>query len=291
MNLMKSIIAMVLGGMFMSVNVNAETAKINGGEIYYETKGEGPPLLLMHGGLGLDHTYFKPFLNALEKDYTVIYYDHFGNGRSSYPADFKELTIERLVSDASELIKHLGYEKVVLFGHSYGGFIGQEFAIKHGDQLDKLILANTVPVLNYAPTLKGDETQMAALGKLFTKPVADDADFAATWNIVSQMYYKNYDPKIGAELDKNTKYSYQAWNAASGLLANFNTTERLGEISVKTLVISGKYDGITPNEHGGKVFDEKIKNSDLVVFENSGHFPFIEETEAFSKAVMEWLAK
>jgi proline iminopeptidase len=60
-------------------------AEINGTEIYYNVKGKGKPIMMMHGGLGEDHKVFSPWLELLEDRYKVIYYDHRGNGRSGRP--------------------------------------------------------------------------------------------------------------------------------------------------------------------------------------------------------------
>ena len=103
----------------------AEMVEINGADLHVETLGEGPAIMVLHGGLGLDHTYLRPYFDQLAEDYTVIYYDHFGNGRSDYPDDFAEMTMERLAADADALRARLGFEQMVLIGHSYGGFIAQ----------------------------------------------------------------------------------------------------------------------------------------------------------------------
>lgn len=60
-------------------------AKINGADLFYLTRGEGLPCLVMHGGLGLDHTYLHPWLDPLGDTLQLVYYDHRGNGRSGRP--------------------------------------------------------------------------------------------------------------------------------------------------------------------------------------------------------------
>jgi len=275
----------------MSVSAAAEKASINGGDIFYESVGSGPPILIMHGGLGLSHDYLRPYFDELSKTHTVVYYDHFGNGRSSKPDDYAEMNFDRLVSDASGLMEHLGHKKFSLIGHSYGGFIAQKFVAEKEASLDKLILIDTVPAFDYKPTVSGTEAQMQAFGKLFSAPMADDADWKATWNPVVQMYFHKWDEKVGADLDKRTVYEHRAWNAAGALLGTFNMLEQLPKITTPTLVIAGRHDGITPPEFGAERIASLIPNASLMIFEDSGHYPFIEEQASFFEKVSSWLKK
>lgn len=269
----------------------ADTSEINGAEIYHETLGSGPAILLMHGGLGLSHDYLRPYFDDLAESNTVVYYDHFGNGRSEKPADYAEMTFDRLTSDAAALMTELGHDTFTLIGHSYGGFIAQEFAAAYGDRLDGLVLIDTVPAFDYQPSVSGSDEQMAAFGKLFTQPMADTADWRATWNPVVQMYFHQWDAATGADLDARTVYEYRAWNAAGALLGTFNTLEKLPNITTPTLVIAGRHDGITPPEPGAERIAAAIPGADLAIFENSGHYPFIEEQEPFFAALKKWLAR
>ncbi len=287
---MSRMTSFAIGAMLLATPVQSEIANINGADLFYTTIGQGVPVMVMHGGLGLDHTYLRPYFDALQDQAQVIYYDHLGNGRSERPADFADLTFERFVADAEALRLHLGLGRIILIGHSYGGFIAQEYAAAYPDNLLGLVLANTVPVFDYAPALAGTEQQMAALGEVFSRPMRDDEDFRTIWNLISQMYYKDYDPAIGAELDRNTRYSHAAWNAASGLLAGFDTTGKLASVTVPTLVIGGRHDGITPVEPGAERIDGLLPDSKIVVFENSGHFPFIEQQAMFFDTLGAWIA-
>ena len=263
---------------------------VNGANLHYEAIGEGPPILMMHGGLGLSHDCFRPYFDQLSENHTVVYYDHFGNGRSDKPDDYSEMTFERLTSDAAALMSELGHDRFTLIGHSYGSFIAQEFAAAYGDRLDGLVLIDAVPAFDYQPAVSGSDEQMEAFGKLFSQPMADDADWQATWNLVVPMYFRELDPALGAELDQRTVYEHRAWNACVALLGNFNTLEKLPKVTARSLVISGRHDGITPADHGAKRIASLLPNAELEIFENSNHYPFIEEKEAFFTTLTKWLA-
>ena len=272
-------------------------ANVNDVQLYYETAGAGPAMLLMHGGLGLDHTCFPDTFKKLEDQAEIIYYDHRGNGRSER-VNFDGVTHETFAADADALRAHLGHEKIILFGHSYGGFLAQEYALRYQDRLAGLILCDTAPVLDYMDVVqanagaRGTPDQLAALGQAFGRPMTDDADFQAIWKSLTPLYFHDYDPAVGAAMDAKTSYSAAAWNHVNAhCLPVFNVLEQLGQINVPTLVISGADDWITPLEQGGQRIHDTLPNSELVVFDKSGHWPFIEEQEKFVATLSAWLAQ
>jgi len=265
--------------------------KANGVELNLVTVGDGRPIMFMHGGLGLDHNYLRPPFDALSKVGQVIYYDHRGNGRSTAVAAPDQLDFGTLVSDAVALIEALGHERVILIGHSFGGFVAQEFAVKHPEGLSGLVLMNTVPAFDYQPTVSGTERQMAAFGKMFSQPMTSDREFRDVWSLVVQMYFREYDSEKGRDLDARTHYSHIAWNACGPMLAGFNTLDALPKIDVPTLVISGRHDPITPIEPGGDRISGLIPGATGIVYENSGHFPFMEEESAVLADLSEWISR
>lgn len=269
-------------------------AEVNGTRLYYEIEGTGTPLMLMHGGLGLDHTWFKPWFDALAETAEVIYYDHRGNGRSERPDTFEGVTHETFARDADALREHLGIDRMVLFGHSYGGFLAQEYALRFGDRLDGLILCSTAPVIDYMDVIqanaadRGTSDQLEALAAAFGRPMADDSDYQQVWLTLLPLYFKGEPPE---NWGGDASYSAEAWNHVSAnLLPVFDIRDALGSVEVPTLILSGADDWITPPAQGGERISEAIPNSTLVVFEDSGHYPFIEEPQRFNEVVTDWLA-
>src|SRR5437016_4873387 len=122
-------------------------AAVNGTELFYALHGDGRPLVTLHGGLGLDHTYFRPWLDALGDAAQLVYYDQRGHGRSQRPP-LDHVGHDTWAADAEELRAHLGHERIVLFGHSYGGYLAQEYALAFGERLAGLILCSTAPAFD-----------------------------------------------------------------------------------------------------------------------------------------------
>lgn len=282
------ILVTLFASLFAAGGVTADMIEVNGADIYYESIGDGPAILVMHGGLGLSHDYFQPYFDTLSKTHTVVYYDHFGNGRSAKPANYDEMNFDRLTSDAAVLMSKLNHETFTLVGHSYGGFIGQKFVEKYPDRLDGLILISTVPAFDYQPTVSGTDEQMQAFGKIFSAPLTSNAEWQENWNKILQMYFYDYDEDIGAALDASTIYEYRAWNAANPLLAGFNMLGVLSKVSTPSLVLGGRYDPITPAEQSERIAS-LIPNADLKIFENSAHYPFITEEKEFFETLSAWL--
>jgi proline iminopeptidase len=95
-------------------------AHLNDTELFYVEVGEGLPCLVMHGGLGGDHSSLHPWLDPLGDVMRLVYYDHRGNGRSGRPRS-ESITFEQLCADADALREHLGFEEIAVLGYSFGG--------------------------------------------------------------------------------------------------------------------------------------------------------------------------
>ncbi len=193
-------------------------AQINGNEVFYTTNGQGRPMLLMHGGSGLDHTYFRPWLDTLSDQVQLIYYDQLGQGRSTRPESYEGISMATWAEEADALRASLGHEHIILLGHSFGGFIAQEYALGHDDHLDGLILCDTAPVLDYQDVImanaqsRGTPEQVQAVIEGLSAPVADDARFQQLLTTILPLYFNTYDPKVGAKIDEATEYSAGAFN-------------------------------------------------------------------------------
>jgi proline iminopeptidase len=272
-------------------------ASINGNQTFYTTHGQGRPMILMHGGSGLDHTQFRPWLDTFGKQVELIYYDQLGQGRSTRPENYETITMDTWADEADALRANLGFDKIILFGFSFGGFIAQDFALRHSDHLAGLILCDTAPALDYPDVImanaqaRSTSEQFQAVVQALSAPAADDAAFQQLWVTILPLYFNNYNPEVGAAMDKTTQYSAAAFNQGMGkCLPTFNTLSQLEDISVPTLVLAGRHDWITPPSYGAERVHAAIPNSQMVIFEESGHFPYIEENERFINVVSDWIA-
>jgi proline iminopeptidase len=128
-------------------------ANVNQVAIFYELAGKGQPCLVMHVGLGIDHTYFRPWLDPLGNVLQLVYYDHRGNGRSAAAA-IRTMTHAQLAADANQLCAHLGLGQVVVLAHSDGGFIALEFALHYPKRVSHLVLMETAASMAHAKSIE-----------------------------------------------------------------------------------------------------------------------------------------
>ena len=270
------------------------TATVNGTELFYETVGTGRPILVMHGGLGHDHSYFRPWLDPLAHGATLIYYDHRGNGHSRASGS---LDHDTWIADADALRAHLGHERVVVLGHSYGSVLAQEYALRHPERVDGLILCSSTPAFDYQAVMmqnaatRATPEQLAALQGGLSAPLAGDESYRRLWGLIAPLYFHHYDAGVGARVFGEVRFSAKAFNAGMFHgLPGFNTLARLGELRMPALILSGRADWITPPAQGGARLAAGIAGARHVIFEESGHYPFVEEPARFISVVESWLA-
>jgi proline iminopeptidase len=120
--------------------------EIDDGKLFYQIVGRGDPIIVIHGGPGLDQGYLLPGMAALAKKHQVVFYDQRGSGRSVVAnIDPQHINTEQFVEDIETLRKYLGFSKVTLVGHSMGGFFALCYAIKYKTNLSKLVVMNSLP--------------------------------------------------------------------------------------------------------------------------------------------------
>jgi proline iminopeptidase len=267
------------------------TASINETEIFYKTVGEGLPCLVTHGGLGFDHTYLHPWLDPLGDTLHLIYYDHRGNGRSGRPAN-DTMTHENLAADADALASHLGHDKVAVIGHSYGGFIALEMALRHPDRLSHLILLDTAPAMNYSEEIMANAVRMGATAEMLAalnENWSSNDEMRERFPVIWPLYFKNFDPQVASRVIEDTIISL-AGRAREGEMENHNVIARLSEIQIPTLILVGREDFICPPSQA-HIMHAGIPDSELVIFENSGHLPWVEEPDLFFNTVRDWIKR
>ena len=268
-------------------------AHLNGIDLFYLTAGEGLPCLVMHGGLGFDHTCLHPWLDPLADVFHLVYYDHRANGRSGR-SPLETLTLEQFAADADALRAFLGFETVAVMGHSVGGFIALTFALHYPERVSHLILMDTAPAFNYMEEIMVNAQRKGATDEMIAALQApsplDNEEFKRMLHVITPLYFYQFDQALAEQLTANIMLSAFAAASNDVFMPTYNVVSQLGEIRVPTLILTGRDDFICPPSQA-EIMHKGIPSSELVIFERSGHFPHVEEPDAFFGAVRNWLTR
>ena len=259
--------------------------------LYVEVVGDGVPTLVLHGGLGVDHTVYRSF-DELADVLQLIYLDHRGNGRSARP-DPATLTMAVWAEDALAVGRAVaGDRPLVVIGHSYGGFIAQELAIRQPDAVAALVLVCTTPGqlgTGEQPAPPGPSVPSVFAEMLASAPEADE-DLAAAMAALAPAYVHRADPEVLRSEMSSTVFSASAMRRGFEVLAEWSSVDRLASITAPTLVLAGRYDPFTAWPQADRIA-RCVSNADIVVFEHSSHFPWLDEPVAFFATLEEWLQR
>jgi proline iminopeptidase len=267
--------------------------KVNDTELYYEEFGLGEPFLIMHGGLGIDHSYFRPMIDPLGDIFKLIFYDHRGEGRSGRPP-INTITYEQLADDANALRDILGYDKIGVIGHSAGSCVALNYAIHHPKTISYLILMNAFPTFDYLNEMNEKVMQRNPSPEMIDAliaPVDSTIEgFKEQLIIIAPFYFYDYNSEM-KEIIKNV-YNKVILNPETADLSEklnlkYNVCDSLPNIESPTLIIAGEDDIATPPSQARRIHDA-IPNSKLVIFEKCGHYPFYEVPDEFFSAIRNW---
>ena len=261
-------------------------------KLHREVLGEGAPLVALHGGFGLDHTYFWPWLSPLPVQ--LVLPDQRGCGQS--PRDgLAEAGFETLSADLEELREELGFERWTVLGHSFGAYVALDYAQRYPDRVQKLVLVGGAPALDYPEVIganlmkRGTPEQAAALQQAMAAPMASDEAFQRAWNLILPLYFHRFDPAVAARMDEKIRYSAPALFHGFRMLSQFSSLPWLGDLRMPALVAGGRHDWTAPPAQGSERLARGLPHAELALFEESGHFPFIEENERFLSVLTEFL--
>ncbi len=272
---------------------------IRGISLNVEITGRGYPLALMHGGPGLDYQTLLP-LQPLADQFTLVFYDHRCNGRSE-GAEVSSMTWENLTADADALREKLGFDQWAVLGHSFGGNVALEYALRYPHSLSRLVLMNTGGdpwwVNHNAPELlakRGYSLSTVQAARRFFNGQITPGEFLRT-NLKFNSAY-NYRNSLAGTIQgilsgHMPKFHPEALIFGySQLLMGWSVMDRLGEIKVPTLILAGRHDFLFPTEHQ-VALAAGIPNARLEIIENAGHNPHMEQPAAVQRLIRDFLAE
>jgi proline iminopeptidase len=257
--------------------------------------GQGYPMVLLHGGPGLDHTQFRPWMDPLADRFRLIYVDQRSQGRSDL-TDERTWTLDRMAADVTALADGLELDGFAVLGHSFGSFVALQHAVDHGTA-SHYVLMGCVPSSRWLDRI---DANLAAL-----QPPELRERVTASWDmesrvqtvdecrqlLVDQMPFHFAHPEgdaYGRFLDVATRYM----RLSPHVLRTFATNEyggievedRLSTIDVPVLVLAAEFDRTTVAEGGWSIADA-VPHGECVLFKDAGHMMFVEKPDAVRAAI------
>lgn len=275
---------------------------VENGHLYYREVGQGRPIIVIHGGPGFDHTYLLPDMDRLSDSYRLVYYDQRGRGKSA--GDLPNISIKTEVEDLDGLREHLGLDSVALLGHSWGGLLAMEYAIRHPGRVSHMILLNTCVASHEDFELFDDERrQRLSIHEAERKALHASAKYKEgdpeTVTKAYQLYFSTTikRPEHLERLDlgfmslanedilRARKIAEHMFNTTL-LNDDYDLIPDLKAVSAPTLIIHGDYDFI-PLQTVAPIA-KAITGAHLVLLKDCGHFSYIEAPEEVRQVIADF---
>jgi pimeloyl-ACP methyl ester carboxylesterase len=265
--------------------------------VAYIDQGSGPQTLLLIHGLAGNAGFWRYNIAELARQHRVIAVDLPGYGRSQKDASYA-YDMVFYAETLSRLIRELGLGQVVPVGHSMGGQIAMTLALRHPEQVSRLVLAAPAGVESF----RQGEGQWLA-NALTIQSIREVPEDGIRRNLAMNFY--NWDSRWEWMVEERARmargadmnhFAHAVVRSVSGMLDQ-PTTAKLAQVAQPTLIIYGRYDGLIPNPylHPGRTADvfrtgaAAMQNATLVELDRTGHMLMIENAEAFNQAVLSYL--
>lgn len=295
----------ILAYLFTLISVNPPLAAvqacalqeifIQSGEahLFCRTIGRGKPLLVIHGGPGMTQDYLLPYLYKLGENNFVIFYDQRGCGESMGEITPETIQLKTFIEDIDSIRRAFHFKKISILGHSWGGFLAMHYALAYPGSVKKLILSNSIPASSDGFSLFVEE---------YLQRIAPFQEEMA--EIYHTEEFERADPKLVEHLHRIMFRTYcfrpekvDLLNLAMTPFATlhgakvyalfretvfekpFDLHIPLEELKIPTLIIHGKADPIPSIT--AQALHESIPNSQFILMEQCGHFPYVEEPEVY----------
>jgi proline iminopeptidase len=275
--------------------------------LYYRVIGQGQPIHLLHGGPGFSHTYLLPDMDRLADTFRLIYYDQRGRGKSARNVDLASVSIQSEMDDLEHMRAYFQLERVALLGHSWGGLLALEYALRYPERVSHLILLNTAPASYDDCKLFEQERDAnapddaALVQALQSTPAYEEGDLDA--RAAAYRPYFRATLRSPDLLDRLIEHLQTGWTKQDVLMARaigerlwgetykspgYDLLPKLTQLRIPTLIMHGDYDFV-PIACATHIA-EAIPGARLVVLRDCGHFSYLERPDAVRTTLGEFFA-
>lgn len=295
----------------LSGGVKMIPVQTDAGEFKVWTKrvGNNPEmkLLLLHGGPGATHEYFEVFDSYLPfAGIEYYYYDQLESSYSDQPNDSTLWSVDRYVDEVEQVRKALGLnaDNFYLLGHSWGGILGMEYALKYGQNLKGLIISNmmaSIPEYNkYAKDVLGPQLPPDVLKEIMALDAKGEYSDPKYLDLIHTHFYPEHvlrmppgqwpEPVNRSFANMNEKFYVTMQGpsefgiAGQAKLLNWDVTQKLKNITVPTLTIGGAYDTMDPKHM--EWMASELPNGEYLHCPKGSHMPMYDDNESYFKGLI-----
>ncbi|TVQ37663.1 MAG: alpha/beta fold hydrolase [Spirochaetaceae bacterium] len=274
-------------------------------EVWTQRNGSNPEmrLLLLHGGPGATHEYFKSFETWFPQEIEYIYYDQLGSYHSDNPADRSYWTIPRFVDEIEQVraALELGPNNFFLLGHSWGGILAMEYALTHQDALKGLIISNMMSSCpeyqRYADEVLAARMEPGVVARIRELEAAGEYESEEYMDLLIPHHYEQHvlrkpamewPPAVNAAFDRINKDLYVSMQGPSefgisGALENWDRSGDLARIAVPTLVIGAQYDTMDPAHM--RWMAEQLPHGEYLHCPDGSHMAMWDDPEVYHQGI------
>ena len=274
----------------------SKTILINGAKLHYnDTETDLPAIVTLHGAPGMSNSSgdWRVYADLADR-YRIISYDQRGSGSSEQIAPF---SFEQFCADLEELRRKLDLGKIVIAGGSYGGMIALQYATRFQHNLHAVVLRDTAASNDFEHLARDNAfnspyvSDQEGVERMFRGETFSDDDFREQIRQIMPLYNVIKDPERDAAAVAAMQIHHATHNwAFARNNVNYDVRPLLPFVDVPVLITVGRHDWITPVE-ASEELHSLLPNSELVVFENSGHSPQQEEKELWQATIRDFLQR
>ena len=294
-----------LSGGVKMIEIETPSGKFN---VWTKRVGNNPTkkVLLLHGGPGANHEYFQAIDSYFPKEsIEYYYYDQLGSSFSDKPKDESLWTIERFVDEVEQVRLALGLDEnnFIILGHSWGGILGLEYALKHQNRMKALIISNMVPsipdYIKYANDVLAPKLDPSVLKKIREYENAGDYTNNEYLGLIEEHYYPKHvlrmpleewpNPVIRSLADLNYDIYLKMQGPSEfgvvgdALLKDWDRKNDLKNLKIPVLTIGGQYDTMDPKQM--EWMSTEVQNGTYLHCPNGSHWSMYDDQETYFNGV------
>ncbi|MFL5733323.1 MAG: alpha/beta fold hydrolase [Chloroflexia bacterium] len=278
---------------------------VGNAELYYREVGQGQPIIVLHGGPDFDHSYLLPEMDRLFDAFRLIYYDQRGRGKSGRNVVPEDVSMRSEMEDLEEIRKYFGLETTAVLGHSWGGILAMEYAVRHPTRVSHLILMDSAPASHddymrfreerrkNRPADVEKLKELASTARYQEGDLEADADyyrvhFRATVRQPQQLekVVKSLRANVNKEGILRARAIEDRLYDETWLVNKYDLLPRLRRLSIPSLVIHGDND-LVPIMCAAHIA-EAISGARFALLRGGGHFSYLECPDEVRKEIVDF---